>query len=315
MHHFDLFPSFAYAVKSGKLQNGRAIFQLLGDNGHAVVADIRTIDDKISILILDTLGIKDALTRYDSKFVSAMFGELPENVKLAVLAVDALKARNGCRIFALSAASKLAKESELFDEIHEANASDQVQVLKQINKNEIESRLSNTQLGNAPVDVYDNTICQNFRILNAHRLVPSSFQKHTQSKTSLKAWADEDKLVQIKVNKQGETLLSRFGRHIVERHKRDHYEENGKIQWSELKPIRFSASIEEKRLTYLDRAIKYLDSASKEEIYDLLFRFYKVQAEYGLSDLSEEDESKITSLEVGPQNRRNRPQLDLDSTE
>ena len=312
LHNFDSFSSFAYALERGKLENGRAIFPLPSKGlRHAVAADIRTIDGKISMLVLESLGMKNVQSKYSEDLVSEILKELPENAKLAVLAVDAQKSLNGCRIFALSAASKLAKEPELFNEIHEANASDQVQVLKQINKAEIEKRLSDAQSGDSLVDVDENINFPNFRILDIHRLVPPSFQKHTQSKTSLKAWADEDKLAQIRVNKQGETLLSRFNKHIVERYKRDPYAENGKLQWSELKQISFGASIEEKRLAYFDRAIAYVDNAPQEEVFDLLRHFYQAWTDYRVSDLPDEEKHIIGMSAVGPQSRQDRPELDL----
>ena len=311
LHNFDSFHSFAGALKRGRLQNGRVIFPLLGEEVHAAAADIRMIDDKISILVLEPIGIDELFDKYCESHISAMFKALPENAKLAVLSVDAQRAANGCRIFALSAASKLAKESEFFDEIHKANASDQVQALKQINKAEIENRLSNAQLGDNLVDVHEDTRFPNFRILNAHRLVSASFQKHTQSKNSLKAWADEDKLAQIMVNKKGETLLSRFDKHIVERYKRKQYEESGKIQWSERRSKSFSASIEEKRLTYLDRAIAYLDNVPQKEAFDLLRCFYEAWTKYRTSDLSDEKKYVIDMLAVGPQNMQSRPEIDF----
>ena len=329
LHDFDSFHSFAEAVKSGKLQNGRAIFQLQSNNGHAVAADIRTIDDKISILVLDPVNlVLDPLKiddeearekRYSKTHVSAMLDALPENAKLTVLSVDVQKADSGCRIFALSAASKLAKNSEFFDGIHESHANDKTQVFKKINKSDIQNRLRNAQLSDDPIDVYVSPTRPNFRFINAHRLVPASFQKHTQSKSSLKAWADEDKLAQTKVNKKDETLLSRFNRRIVTRYKRDFLtnERGAFLQWNGMKQLNFSASIEEKRLTYLERAITYLDNAPQEEISDFLHRLYQAQAEYELPELFADAvtaravEMEIAATQVGPRNMPDRPELNL----
>lgn len=313
LHHFDSFHSFASALKSGNLQNGRAIFPLLGKEVHAVAADIRTFDGKVSILILEPLKINTVRHMYVESRISAMSKVLPENAKLAVLSVDAQKAVNGCRIFALSAASKLAKESKFFDEIHKANSLDQVQALKNINKFEIESRLSNAQPGDDPVDVYASDQYSNFRILNAHRSVPAPFQKHTQAMSSLKAWADEDKLAQTVVNEQGETFLSRFERHARNRFQRDFlHDEKDNIQWRGVKQFMFSTSIEEKRLTYLNRAVAYLDIAPQEEISDFLRHFYETQKKHKLPDqLHIVDAYNIGKSEVGPRKKLNRPRLDL----
>ena len=171
-----------------------------------------------------------------------MFGKLPEHAKLTVLYIDAQKSSNDCLIFALSNASKLAKESEFFGKIHEQNCSE------------------SGPLGRFKIP--------KVRLFDAHNLEPSSFHKHTQSILSLREFTNQATLAETTVNKKGDTLLSRYDKHVVERYNRN----SGK---DTLRPLTFSASIEEKRLTYLDRAIAYLDKASEQEISALLRDFNK----------------------------------------
>lgn len=260
LHNFDSFEAFTGALKRGDLQNGRAILPVFDESPHVVAADVRTIDGKISILVLESLTLKrdNILSSYIRSSAPRMSAELPENAELSILSIDAQKAANGCRMFALSAASTLAKEFQFLDAFHEDNLSGQLDAFH-ISESEIKKRLKDTPL--------DKTSYPNVRVIDAHRLVPASFLKHIQSMSSLKAWNDEDKLTQTTVNKDSEALLFRFNRHSVERYKKegsDSEEEGG------LKKIRFSASIEEKRLTYLDHAIAYLDNASQEEVSDFL---------------------------------------------
>ena len=269
LRYFDNFDSFVDALKNGTLQNGRAVFPLPEHDAHVSAADIRTIGNKISILVLESFAFntkkhKFFTERYVHKNVPIMSRKLPENAKLTVLHIDAQKSSNDCPIFALSNAAKLAKESEFFDKIHEHNLSES---------------------GPLSRHKFDRV-----SLFNAHKLVPASFHKHTQSLTSLRKLPNQDRLAETTINKKGDTLFSRRDKHVVERHKR--YLNDGT-----LRTLRFNASIEEKRLTYLDRAIAYLDKASEQDISVLLHNFNKAMKK------SKELNKKLGSIErdVGPQ--------------
>lgn len=282
----ECFKSLMDDVKSGKLQNGRALFKLPCHSTHFVAADITTIDGKISILVLEPLSLNKNIGHFWQHYAQVGGGMrmsylLPENAKLTVLSINALKSDFDCRIHALSAASKMAKESEFFDEIHKNNLSDQLGVVSEENKDwfvqenkkngvslkiefvkkpasssnqEIENNeQADSSLSTATTLNKDQRqpellfVFPNVRIVDAHCLLPPSFQKHTQAMSSLEKLTDE-KLTEP-VNKKNDTLLSRFDKHAVERYKKIKNNEAGNSQQSRLKPIKFSASIEEKRLT------------------------------------------------------------------
>jgi len=272
LHNFEDFESFADAVKKGALQNGRALFPLPEKTAHTSVADIRTIGNKVSILVLESFSLDPKISessrksrkRYVFDNVPIMISKLPENARMAVLYIDAQKSSNDCPIFALSNASKLAKESEFVGKAHEENLSE------------------SSQFG--PFHF------PNVRLFNAHKWMPASFHKHTQSLPSLRKSTDQDSLTQTPVNKKSDTLLSRYNKYVVERHKRYPNEDT-------LRPLRFSASIEEKRLTYLDRAIAYLNDAPEQEITALLRKFNEAMK------LNKKLNKKLASVErnVGPQ--------------
>ena len=170
LHNFDDFDSFVDALKNGTLQNGRALFPLPEKDAHISAADIRTIGNTLSILVLEsfTLDIKKHKRfreRYVHGNVPIISRKLPEHAKLTVLYIDAQKSSNDCLIFALSNASKLAKESEFFGKIHEQNCSE------------------SGPLGRFKIP--------KVRLFDAHNLEPSSFHKHTQSILSLREFTNQ----------------------------------------------------------------------------------------------------------------------------
>lgn len=333
LHNFETFECFTDALKSEKLQNGRALFPLPRHKAHLVAADVRTIDGKISILILEPVSVVEDVNppfmeRYVRNVVPAMCGNLPENAKLTVLSLDVQQSTTDCRIFALSAASKLAKETTFLDELHADNLSDQLGTAPSYESPEIKdwsdddlfdgsmeefsSSLNNaieidewrddapsdspSLPKNAKEQLKIITSHKNVRVVDAHQLMPASFQKHTQAMSSLKASGDENSL-QKPVNKKGDTLLSRFEKHAVVRHKLvTDSDEKGEPR-SKLKQVKFNASIEDKRIDYLDRAIAYLDEAPKQDIATLLRDFNAAMAE----NKKENKKQASIAREVGPE--------------
>lgn len=309
--HPDGFQSLADALKSGKLQNGRALFRLPGNEAHLLAADIKTIDGKTSVLVLEPVSVKknDGFMLIYSDFVTwEMSDRLPQNANLTVLSIDAQKSTHECRIYALSSASKMAKESKFFEAIHKDNLSGQLGVVAEKNEETFKARNENNSVSfdtirivkesaspsNQEIESNEQTdrslstetalnnvrrepelliAYPKARVVDAHSLMPASFQKHTQAMSALKE-LDDEKLTKT-VNKQDDTLLSRFDKHAVERFKKNEDDEEGGSQQGKLQRLRFNASIEEKRLTYLDRAIAYLKDVPEEEIPDLWNHFKK----------------------------------------
>jgi hypothetical protein len=94
--------------------------------------------------------------------------------------------------------------------------------------------------------------------------------KHAQSSTAIKKWQAEHPSMapDVPVNAQGQALLSRHETHGVERHPPNGATKDGKP----VKPLNFSASIEQKRITYMDRALDHLHTAPESECQALLDR-------------------------------------------
>lgn len=90
---------------------------------HIVVADARRNENRTSLFIIDPLtpnaGRAEA---FGDVLLPALRASISGDTTLTMLMLGTQKARVGCRIFALSAASKLAAQKEKFDALHDIHA-------------------------------------------------------------------------------------------------------------------------------------------------------------------------------------------------
>lgn len=288
---FEDFPSFLAAIKSGALAEGRALFPLPGHAVHVVAADIKTIDGQLSLLVIEPVTVTNESNNYMDLYsftiAPLLNHELPANAKAAVLSLDIQKSPGDCAIFSLSAASKITDEESLFQDLHEKNLAGTLATLAPPKPDSSPERSEIVPADTAE----DNFILlahERVSILDARQMLPGSFQKHTQSESSAKYWAAApDNSLEQTVNKQGDTLSTRREKYLVDRYALidDAEDETSNKQ----KPVTFSASIEDKRLVYLQRAIAHLESAPDSEVagwtshFDSVMKNKNMPTQAGLS--------------------------------
>ena len=230
----------------------RALFCVPGFENHFVVADVRRKDGRTSVLVPDSLGAGgDVVQKYEGSVLTALRRLLPARATLSMLALGAQQSDMGCRIFSLSFASKLAADKDEIDRLHDQNLPGAA-----------------LQIGNFPA--VNRGGSRQARLFEGVSLMPQPFMKHAQSSTAIQEWQAEHPSIapDVPVNAKGQTLLSRHEAHRVERHPPHGAVKDGKP----VKPLNFSASIEEKRITYMDRALDYLRTAPESECQGLLDR-------------------------------------------
>ena len=229
----------------------RALFSLPGFEDHFVVADARRTDGS-SVLVADSLDPNaDVVLTYETSVLTALRRLLPARVTLSMLALGAQQSDMGCRIFSLSFASKLAADKTEIDKLHDQNLPGAA-----------------LQVGTFPAWSLGGS--RQARLFEGVRLMPQPFMKHAQSRTAIKQWQSEHPSVapDAPVNKKGQSLMSRHEEHRVERHPPNGAIKDGKP----MKPLNFSASIEQKRITYMDRALDHLRTAPESECQGLIDR-------------------------------------------
>lgn len=151
----------------------RAVFNLPGFEEHSMVADVRRVDGRTSVLLVEPLDPNnDLATKYDTAVLPAFrsLNLLPRRAVLSALALGTQKSDTGCRIFALSFASKLAGLKAEVDLIHE--------------QNQAGAPLS-TSIG-FPLQKWAGT--RDRRMFSGTALMPQPFMKHAQSSDTLKDW-------------------------------------------------------------------------------------------------------------------------------
>lgn len=251
----------------------RAVFNLPGFEEHSMVADVRRVDGRTSVLLVEPLDPNnDLATKYDTAVLPAFrsLNLLPRRAVLSALALGTQKSDTGCRIFALSFASKLAGLKAEVDLIHE--------------QNQAGAPLS-TSIG-FPLQKWAGT--RDRRMFSGTALMPQPFMKHAQSSDTLKDWHAAHPKVPLDnpVNHKGQTLLGRQEKHAVTRLPVNRGEQQGNAQPRKTGPMTYSRSIEEKRVTYMDRAIEYLRHAPESECQDFLGRLQRAGiTEHAIQDL------------------------------
>jgi hypothetical protein len=246
----------------------RALFSLPGFEDHFVVADARRKDGRTSVLVADSLDPNaDVVQTYEASVLTALRRLLPARVTLSMLALGTQQSHMGCRIFSLSFASKLAGDKDEIEKLHDQNVPGAA-----------------LQIGTFPARNRGGT--RQARLFEGVSLIPQPFMKHAQSSTAIKQWQTEHPSIapDVPVNAKGQTLLSRHEERRVERHPPSEATKDGKP----MKPLNFSASIEQKRITYMNRALEYLRTAPESECQGLLDRLEAsgiTESEIGQLDL------------------------------
>ena len=257
-------------LRSGCPPEGkRAILPLPGYEKHSVAADVRCFNGRTSVVVIDPTTPKDySSDNYRRSVLPGLSRSLPPNAVLTVIALDTQKALMGCRIFSLSAASKLADHRVALAAIHERNLS-----------------------GALPITGNGNDASQvaqygRVRVVDGAGVLPAAFYKHSQSSSTLEAWLKESSEDQahVPVNSRNQTLLGRYQAHLTERYASPYsvrqLSDQGMLEQvfppQELerlrKPVRSNTSIEHKRLVFLDRAIDHLRAQPESESRQLLAR-------------------------------------------
>lgn len=262
---------FATWLKQERPSNARVMFTIPGHGPHNVAADIRRVGGKTSVLVIEPLSfVGETRKRYEETTLPQLKKSLGPNVSLSVLTLDTQKSTNDCRIFALSAASKLADSTAMLDAFHRQNLSGssiktssggKAEVLAGDGKSSLLGRLAGQR---------------KIRVLDGKGIVPATFVKHSQSSTTIANWskANARAATDTKVNKAGQSLSDRTDSHKVTRYDKPVHTQFMRENLPEIevaiKALAFSDSIEKKRLVYLDRAIAHLKQAPDAECANLL---------------------------------------------
>lgn len=267
------------ALATHDSQLHRQVLLHIPNDPHMVAADVKCIDGKLSVIVADSLKHDAKFAPYDDKRkMRDMAKHLPPGSRVAVLCLDVQKASSGCRIMSLSAASKMAKEAGYFDRLHDANMGEGANGIAEL----IGAR---RVTGADRLDVFD-----------VPRQVPSSLLRHMQARSSFKQWAMNRSPAEIAapVNKRGETLQQRMEQRLVHRAQI----RQTKDFESFLHPLDFSASIEDKRITYLERAMAFIQQADADDIREAAKIFEGMQQHQMLPS---ERGLELHHREVGPE--------------
>ncbi|AVS69551.1 hypothetical protein C8247_03215 [Paracidovorax avenae] len=251
--------------ESGK----RAVAVLPGYEDHAVAVDVRRIDRRLSVFIIDSLGTDPArVAQYRRDVLPALKERLPSNAKATLLCLSTQKAQTGCKIFALSATSKAADQQALMDDLHHRHVHGDV--FEDWSGNEI------------PVAAVGEG---GIRMIDGKPLLSAQFFKHSQSSGTLRQWAEANQpgSAWSAVNTRNETISDRHGRHTSERHPwpfvildMDKRGLRGTVDPKVIEPRQLSTSLEQKRLVYIQRAIDFLQVAPKDESRQFMKRLERL---------------------------------------
>lgn len=226
----------------------QALIRLSAPSDHLVCANIRDFDGQKSIILFDSLTEHGAMGYAEEDFQQT----LPRDAKVAIFCMDQQKSPSGCHIFALSNASKLADMSRSMDRLHQVNIRGKSELVQTMTGAQCCERVKNTDLYDLPT-----------------KITPK-MMKHVNALSTLKKLAAES--LQQVVNKKGQTLPERMRDHLVERESLKYDGENFVH-----KMTLYSASIEDKRICYLGRAMDYLSTAPAEEIERLASGFRQLR--------------------------------------
>lgn len=199
---------------------------------------------------------------------------LPAGWKLTAVPVPLQKSLRSCRIFSYSLALKAHDQREALDQLHHRFLSgaqtglameDIVSVGEEMSESESESSLeSGERFGRRERRNVESVVGQT--VLKPSQVLGPAFMKHAQSRNAVEQYLAERSVAQrdamsVSVNKHGQTLLQRHDAHRVFRmHKNDQGMRSA---------FEYSASIELKRIQFIDLAIKHLMTADPSQVTNL----------------------------------------------
>nr|WP_298109738.1 YopJ family acetyltransferase [uncultured Pseudomonas sp.] len=279
------------ALATHDSQLHRQVLLHIPNDPHMVAADVKLIDGKLSVIVADSLKHDSKFAAYDDKRkMRDMAKDLPTGSRIAVLCLDVQKASSGCRIMSLSAASKMAKEAGYFDRLHEANIREGADgIAKLIGAGKV--------AGTDRLDVFD-----------VPQRIPTSLLKHIQARSSFRQWAmnQPPEVLAAPVNSLGATLQQRMGQRFVQRAEIRQTEDFESF----LHHLNFSASIEDKRITYLERAMAFIQQADAGDVREAAKIFEGMQQRQMLPS---ERGLELHHREVGPESEIAKRLEDSDS--
>lgn len=231
------------------LERHRVMFSLPPENRHYLTADVRRSRGKTSVIMIEPLGLERGGYKqyWEQNYLPFLKSQFGDDVSVTVLTLDTQISGSDCRIYGLSHASKMADNPALFDALHRQNISG--------------APLKTSLGGEAKTYLEDG----NVRVVDGMGVLPSDFVKHAQSDKTLDAWMDANPsaYANASVNKVGQTLTERYDAHATTRVQTPQRLEYARMQGHNppIKSTKTSTSIEEKRLTYIDRAMAYFSQA------------------------------------------------------
>ncbi|WP_423595285.1 YopJ family acetyltransferase [Roseateles sp. MS654] len=221
---------------------------LVDDGQHIRAADIHKSEYGVSVVAIDPAQPSNANADNEREEIADLFKEnFGEGAKLAFIPLDVQKSGFGCRVFSMSLALKMHAREDVFTDFHHALAADDVW-----------SRVPDATLTDGDA----------FIVRDAGHLVDASMMKHSQSRSSIKKYLeDHPDQKRVRVNaKNEETLVARAKRHLVTRRIP---ERTLPGEPKKTKTVKFSNSIELKRIALLERSLRYVAEAPAEEVHRL----------------------------------------------
>ena len=238
---FDSFDAFAAALKSGDQKPFRAVVPM-PMSPHRVAVDVKFQQGAASVIAVEALGV-EGMTEHFDLMQHGMLDALPASARLTVLTSNAQRSLAGCVIFAASAALKLHENAGLIDDLHS-------------------KQMSGQPIGVSALTADQDAGAGRIRLADGKPLLPLGFVKHAQSKTKLEEWLNHRGMQDVQASAKqlgGPTLLQRHEARRVKRF--DDVAERTR---------NFGASIEDKRIVLLTRAIEHLRSAPDDEVQSVL---------------------------------------------
>jgi hypothetical protein len=284
---------------------------LLDNDAHGVALDVAVARGpsptgaRVSAILLNPAQSKDP-----ANVVAELADQLalPPHWSLLVAEVPAQKSQRSCKIFALSMALKCADGG--FDALHQSRLRGEPLPLQH---RDIDARLARPDETDSEVDSrsggYGHTtdsatesdadsagsraparaprsgagpsgpIVLGQEVLQPAQLVGPQFMKHAQSRADVRSYiAARGQDAQQPVNKQGQTLLERHDAHRVVR--RPVPPPPGFAAVNDGTPQIYSASIELKRISFLDKAIRHAAACDPNEVKALAATLQTVNANW-----------------------------------
>ncbi|MDC9589149.1 YopJ family acetyltransferase [Xenorhabdus sp. XENO-10] len=207
-----------------------------GDRTHFATANVfKDMNDKISIIFVDSsLGRNQHIL-----FALYLNFKDASNIKTLYIYNQIQNSNGDCLLFSLHFLKKMHKHRNHFVKLHQDLFNDRIRFIREKNTTfNPPEELSDDYLEKAHVVFFDQAI----------KLLPIDFFKHAHSKTPINAYLEnhpDETSKKVNKWKGGETLIDRYNRHKV-------------IRTIDGKQRTYSSSIEEKRLSLAQAALRWL---------------------------------------------------------